>query len=69
MTAEIIAGRIAEGGVPDLATVVDAKSRQALLDIILGFVDGGMLYVKRTGDRSRFIALVVDNEVVGVAHC
>lgn len=68
MSAELITERIHECGVPDPVTIDDPARRQTLTDIILGFVDGGALYVYDCAN-SKFVALVVDKKVVLQLYC
>lgn len=69
MTAETIAERLHECGVPDPVTITDPARRQILIDIILGFVDGGVLYVYDCENNSKFVALVVDKKAVLQVYC
>lgn len=69
MTLEAINQRLAECGVPDPVTITDMAHQQPLIAIVLGFMDGGVLYVYDCDKGSKFVALVVDGKAVHQVYC
>jgi len=67
--AEEIANRIIESGLSNDLSTYPLNVRDILRQIVLGVVDGGMLYVRDLAAGEKFVALVVDKKVVLAVYC